>query len=118
MEFSALLESAMRCATNWHAEQTRKVTTVPYLTHPVNMMIILLQHGFTNENTLAAALLHDVLEDTNCTKTQLAEQFPQEVFDLVVCLSEQKFDQEGKKRSWNIHKAEHAEQLLQALLPA
>jgi len=118
MEFSPLLESAMRCAATWHRDQVRKLAAIPYITHPVSVVIILQQHGFQKETTLAAALLHDVLEDTDCTEQELAEQFPQEVVELVINLSEQKYDQAGHPRSWQIRKADHAKQMLHAPLQA
>ena len=46
--------------------------------------------GCTDETVLAAALLHDVLEDTTADYDDLLEQFGREVADLVVCLSKDK----------------------------
>ncbi|AWB66811.1 guanosine-3',5'-bis(diphosphate) 3'-diphosphatase [Saccharobesus litoralis] len=54
----------------------------PYITHPVAVTQILAEMHLDHE-TLSAALLHDVIEDTDLTKDDLAEQFGQTVADLV-----------------------------------
>ncbi|HSG73483.1 MAG TPA: HD domain-containing protein, partial [Planctomycetaceae bacterium] len=56
---------------------------------------------------LAAAVLHDVVEDTDCTLEMLKEQFPPEVAQWVSETSEQKQDEAGTDRSWVDRKREH-----------
>jgi len=54
----------LKFATEAHGEQTRKYTGLPYITHPVSVAErVRLQGGDLNQQ--AAALLHDVLEDTS-----------------------------------------------------
>ena len=53
-----------------------------YITHPLNVALILAEMH-ADGDTLCAALLHDVLEDTNSTKEQLTEIFNSEVAKLV-----------------------------------
>ncbi len=77
-----LLEHAMITAASAHMGQLDKGGQ-PYILHPIRVM---LQCGSTEER--AAALLHDVLEDTPLTAAELAaEGFPREVLEAVVCLT-------------------------------
>lgn len=57
-----LLDRALALATEAHAPQLRKGTTLPYITHPVAVARLVADFGGDAE-LQAAALLHDVLED-------------------------------------------------------
>src|SRR5262245_5252668 len=61
--YSDRLEHALRFAAEAHQGQVRKKTTIPYITHPFHVALILERHGF-DEDTLVTALLHDVVEDS------------------------------------------------------
>ena len=65
----ALLERAYLTAEKMHGTQTRK-SGDPYITHPLAVTTILADIGMT-ESTLAAALLHDTVEDTPYTLEQV-----------------------------------------------
>ena len=77
----ALLERAYVTAEKMHGTQTRK-SGDPYITHPLAVTTILADIGMT-EPTLAAALLHDTVEDTPYTLQQVREDFGEEVAQLV-----------------------------------
>lgn len=64
-----------------HEGQTRS-SGEPYIIHPVAVARILAEMHLDNE-TLMAALLHDVIEDTEVTKEELAAQFGETVAELV-----------------------------------
>lgn len=102
-----LLERALRIAAAAHEGQTRKASGLPYITHPVAVAMLLQQHGFADKETLAAALLHDVVEDTAISRADLAGQFPEGVVELVTHLTERKYDETGCKRPWEDRKREH-----------
>ncbi|WP_104400977.1 bifunctional GTP diphosphokinase/guanosine-3',5'-bis pyrophosphate 3'-pyrophosphohydrolase [Vibrio penaeicida] len=68
-------------ARDAHEGQTRS-TGEPYIIHPVAVARILAEMRLDNE-TLMAALLHDVIEDTEVTKEELEEQFGATVAELV-----------------------------------
>jgi len=85
---SNLLDSALIFAARAHAGQTRKATDIPYLVHPVGVMLILLQMGETDQELLAAALLHDTVEDTEVTLAQIRETFGVRVAEIVEGCSE------------------------------
>ena len=76
-----LLDRAYRTAEHYHAGQTR-ISGEPYITHPLAVATILAELGMT-ETTLAAALLHDTVEDTSYTLDQLRADFGDEIAQLV-----------------------------------
>lgn len=77
----ASVERAFIYAKNAHGSQAR-YTGEPYITHPVAVAFILAQMRM-DPQTIMAALLHDVVEDTAVEQAELIEQFGQEVADLV-----------------------------------
>jgi guanosine-3',5'-bis(diphosphate) 3'-pyrophosphohydrolase len=115
---SSVIEQAMRVAAVAHREMRRKASDVPYIAHPASVALILSQAGFHDENILAAALLHDVVEDTEVTFDDLSRQFSPAVVDHVRALTEEKRDGEGNKRPWEDRKRDHLEHLKQSSLGA
>ncbi len=107
LALSPLVERALRVAAIAHQGQSRKASSVPYITHPVAVAMILQRHGFTSPEMLAAALLHDVVEDTSVTAHDLSEQFPAAVMQLVTALTETKLDASGAQRPWRDRKEDH-----------
>jgi len=78
---AGLLERAYEVAERAHEGQLRK-SGDPYITHPLAVATILAELGMT-EVTLAAALLHDTVEDTSYTMQTLTADFGAEVAALV-----------------------------------
>jgi (p)ppGpp synthase/HD superfamily hydrolase len=76
-----LIVKAYLAAESWHRGQLRK-SGDPYITHPVAVAAILAGMD-ADDATLCAALLHDVLDDTECTKAVLQAEFGHEIADLV-----------------------------------
>ena len=83
------LDKAKLYATAAHGAigQVRKYTGEPYVTHPIRVMN-LVSTVVQDERVLAAALLHDVIEDTHITKEDIQKAFGVEVADMVVALSD------------------------------
>ncbi|HWM32672.1 MAG TPA: bifunctional (p)ppGpp synthetase/guanosine-3',5'-bis(diphosphate) 3'-pyrophosphohydrolase [Pseudolysinimonas sp.] len=77
----ALIERAYAAAERAHSGQTRK-SGEPYITHPVAVAQILADLGI-GPKTLAAALLHDTVEDTDYTLDLLRADFGDEIAMLV-----------------------------------
>ncbi|MGN1114284.1 MAG: RelA/SpoT family protein [Oscillospiraceae bacterium] len=73
--------SAYELAEKYHHEQKRE-SGEPYITHPLAVAYILLDLGMDTD-TICAAILHDVVEDTPCTLEQLQKQFGTDVAMLV-----------------------------------
>lgn len=77
----SLIEKAYHVAYEAHKNQVRK-SGEPYIIHPLYVSIILADLEMDKE-TIAAGLLHDVVEDTILTEEQIKEQFGSEVALLV-----------------------------------
>ena len=77
----ALVERAFAFSEHAHQGQFRK-SGEPYITHPLAVASILSQWRIDAQG-LAAALLHDVMEDTSVTKTELESSFGKPVADMV-----------------------------------
>ncbi len=77
----AEIERAYRYGASAHTGQKR-MSGEPYISHPVAAAAILAEMRL-DPQTIMAAILHDVIEDTSVTKAQLATEFGEEVADLV-----------------------------------
>ncbi len=76
-----LIYQAYRLGAHAHDGQTRK-SGEAYITHPVSVAMLLVDLGMDAE-TLCAAILHDVLEDTPIERERIASQFGETVAELV-----------------------------------
>ncbi|WP_433430998.1 HD domain-containing protein [Nonomuraea sp. CA-141351] len=76
-----MVERAYRTAARWHRGQRRR-SGEPYITHPVAVATILAEMGMDHE-MLCAALLHDVLEGTECPESELTGEFGEPIVGLV-----------------------------------
>jgi (p)ppGpp synthase/HD superfamily hydrolase len=81
------LSLAFFVARSAHAGQTRGGGGRPYLDHPVQVAELLREKG-ASEHTIAAGLLHDVVEDSGLTVGDVVESFGVEVGELVAALTE------------------------------
>src|SRR6266568_1954896 len=78
---TALIERAFEMARRAHADQVRR-SGKPYIAHPLGVAMILADLGL-DDVTIAAALLHDAVEDTTVTDEDLQEQFGPDVAAIV-----------------------------------
>ena len=78
---TSVVERAFEVAERAHKGQLRK-SGYPYITHPVAVAEILLDFGL-DANSIAAALLHDTVEDTSYSQESLRKDFGPEVASLV-----------------------------------
>lgn len=69
--------------------QKRKYTGEDYIVHPEEVVAILKAHGVTDESIICAAYLHDVLEDTRVTYSELEFWFGNDVAMLVWDVTDQ-----------------------------
>ncbi len=85
-----LLKRALDQAAVWHKDQFRKYpgVEVPYVSHLAGVAAILSRHGFTEE-VVAAGVLHDVIEDCDVSKDEIAKLFGERVATLVDHVTEQ-----------------------------
>jgi GTP pyrophosphokinase/guanosine-3',5'-bis(diphosphate) 3'-pyrophosphohydrolase len=100
-----LLKHAYVVARDAHEGQMRS-SGEPYITHPVAVALNLANMRLDSE-TLMAALLHDVIEDTSVTKDDLAELFGHTIAELVEGVSKLdklKFDNKAEMQAENFRK--------------
>lgn len=100
-----LLDQAIIFATKAHSGATRKGTRVPYIVHPIEAAAIV-SAMTDDEEVIAAAVLHDVLEDTDATWEELEEQFGRRIADLVSDESENKRKDLPAAETWKVRKQE------------
>ena len=76
-----LIMKAYNLANEKHKEQKRH-SGEPYIVHPLNVAYILADVGL-DDSTICAALLHDIVEDTDVTDDDLRKIFGEEIADMV-----------------------------------
>lgn len=85
---SELIRNALELAERAHAGQVRSGSGgMAYIHHPVAVAELLAEHGY-GEETVAAALLHDVVEDSKTTADEIAARFGEPVARLVEALTD------------------------------
>lgn len=109
----SLFDDAARFAVEAHADMTRKGGGLPYILHPFEVATIAASMT-SDEEVLAAALLHDVVEDAGVDFNELRERFGNRVADLVASETENKYPGVPKSQTWHRRKAESLEQLATA----
>jgi len=93
-----LVERARELAREAHEGQLRKAGRVPYFAHLEAVATIVAAHGHDDEVTVAAAYLHDLIEDQPTHAPRLRAEMPREVVEVVQVLTEPKRDDEGRRR--------------------
>ena len=125
--FSPLIEHAIELSAQWHDGTYRKSVwrdpafevpadediQVPVIAHLAAVASIVRRAGW-DEGTVAAAYLHDTIEDMNqhgqrLRRKQLREAVGAEVAKLVAQVSEQKLDDDGEMRPWRARKEDYLE---------
>jgi len=98
-----LVTDAMIFAATQHDGMLRKGTDLPYMVHPAEVMAI--ASALTDDlEILAAAVLHDVIEDCGVSEETLAARFGRRVAHLVV--SETQISSGDPRETWDARKAE------------
>ena len=110
METGRLLARATAFAAEAHVGQLRKGTKIPYIVHPMEAAAICATMT-DNEEVLAAAVLHDTIEDTSTTKEDLEERFGPRVTELVLAQSENKREGQAASETWKTRKEESLEHM-------
>ena len=93
----SLFDKAVKFATVAHGDQKRKYTDEPYIVHPLAVADLVKSTEYHTEEMLAAAVLHDVLEDTDSHPTEIFNEFGPIVFKYVMELTEK--PREGNRAS-------------------
>jgi hypothetical protein len=127
--FSPLLEHAIELSAQWHDRTYRKsrwrdpafdvppddVLGVPVMAHATAVALTVQRAGW-DDATVAAAFVHDVVEDANrfgaaMRLEQIAALLGADVAARVAEVTEQKYDEAGRLRPWRVRKEGYLEQL-------
>ena len=98
------IEYAIYYATKAHKGQTRKIEDIDMIFHPYTVGMILQRNG-CDEDTVAAGILHDVVEDTEHTFEDIEKEFGKTIRNYVYDASEPDKSLPWKDRK--IHTIEH-----------
>ena len=102
-------ESALKYASRLHAKQTRKGSDAPYISHLLAVAAIVLEHGGTEKEAIAA-LLHDAVEDQGGRKTleEIRRRYGKRVARIVAACSD---TDQLPKPPWRERKEAYVERL-------
>lgn len=95
-----------------HDGQYRKISGVPYVSHPIGVALITAQYT-GNEDAVIAALFHDVLEDVSpdiYSVDRMRDEFGERVTEIVANVSEIK-SEDGITRPWRARKEDYIQHL-------
>ncbi len=105
-----LLDKAIIFAVQAHSGQVRKGTNRPYILHPLEAAAIVA--SMTDDlEVIAAAVLHDTLEDAHKSVNEIAEKFGRRVADLVQSETENKREDLPASDTWLTRKQETIDHL-------
>ena len=100
---TSLLDRAIIFAVNAHAGTERRGKGFPYIVHPMEAVEIVATMT-SDQELLAAAALHDTVEDTDVTVDQLREEFGDRIASLVASESDTFQDGVSEEDSWHDRK--------------
>ena len=107
-ETISLMDRAIIFATRAHSGTYRKGTSIPYIVHPIEAAAIV--STITDDpDMIAAAVLHDVVEDTDATVDEIRLFFNERIANLVEAESENKRKNLPPQETWMIRKMETLE---------
>lgn len=104
-----LMVRASRYAAEMHKQQKRKGGhDVPYINHPLEVARILSEEaGVADPVILAAAILHDTIEDTDAEESDLREQFGADVARIVAEVTDNKKFCKDTRKAFQLMHAPH-----------
>ncbi len=108
-----LLDRAIIFAVKAHAGTERRGKGFPYIVHPMEAMEIVATMT-SDQELLAAAALHDTVEDTDVTVEQLREEFGDRIADIVAFESDSMQEGVSEEESWRSRKQAGIERLSRA----
>lgn len=117
MKDSSVLDKAIKFAVDAHKDVERRGKGFPYVVHPLEAVSIVAT--MTNDqDLLAAAALHDVIEDTPYTAEELRVIFGDRITDLIVTESDIEVANLTEEQSWHIRKQAAIDRLKNASMDA
>ena len=100
-----LVSEAISFAVKVHDGMRRKTNNAPYILHPLEAATIV-GTMTDDQNVIAGAVLHDVVEDTDVTIEEIEEKFGKRVRELVESETENKRPEMPASETWRIRKEE------------
>ena len=100
-----LVSEAIAFAVKAHDGMRRKKSSTPYILHPMEAAVIV-STMTADQNMIAAAALHDVVEDAGITIEEIEEKFGKRVRELVSSETEDKRADLPPSETWRIRKEE------------
>ena len=90
-----LVEKAITFAKKWHDGQMRKTGDHPFYFHPLKVAEMVAEH-YCKTDMIVASILHDVVEDSECTVKTIEKEFNQRIAEMVDRLTKIRFES-GKR---------------------
>ena len=110
---TAILDRAIIFAVRAHTGTERRGKGYPYIVHPMEAVEIVATMT-ADQELLAAAALHDTVEDTDTTVDQLRSEFGDRVASLVADESDEKYEGVSESDSWHARKRAAIDRLARA----
>ena len=107
-----LVSKAIEFAVKVHDGMRRKKSELPYILHPLEVAVIV-GTMTSDQNVIAAAVLHDVVEDANISIDEIEQKFGKRVKELVLSETED-IDMEEVYTNFNVQYATY-QSALQAM---
>ena len=100
---------AVAFAAEKHKNQRRKdASASPYINHPISLANVLANEGgIANEDVLMAAILHDTIEDTETSESELRDEFGSSVAEIVLEVTDDKSLSKAERKLKQIEHAPH-----------
>jgi len=104
-----LILQAVEFAAHKHKDQRRKDEHAsPYINHPVKVALVIAEiGGIKDSEVLAAAILHDTIEDTDTTAEELEQQFGKKIRNMVEEVSDDMSIPKTKRKQKQVDHAPH-----------
>ena len=112
---TSLVDQAIRFAVDAHAGTERRGKGFPYVIHVLESMAIIATMTHDPE-LLAAAALHDTVEDTDVTIDEIRKRFGSRVADIVQAETDIQVAEEGHRKTWRMRKQEAIDRIAAASL--
>lgn len=107
---TSILDKAVVFAVKAHQCVERRGKDFPYIVHPMEAVAIAATMT-SDQELLAAAVLHDTVEDTAVTLKDVEREFGKRVAELVEAESDIEFEGKTREESWRLRKEEAIERL-------
>ena len=105
-----LVSEAIVFSTKAHDGMRRRKSDMPYILHPMEVGVIV-GTMTDDQEVIAAAILHDVVEDAGVSIDEIGEKFGARVMELVASETENKREDLPPEDTWRIRKEESLEKL-------